>query len=452
MAGWCCCDQWELWNKWTADRHVVGPRSLRDQICGCARIRASSSGSTAATGRRLPTVERRVPRHRSAARVDRTRRLVGDRRSEGSVTGQRREDDGPVRIRAAVVLAAPTPRTAARRLHHRDQSWRRGAAHREPARHAAAEHTSGPWTRVWNFHAGGGAIQDDRQVHRPRSKRATARPNSADDYARKAQALTYEGQRAMFEAYARNKYTATGVIQWMLNNAWPSIIWHLYDYYLRPARRLFRHQEGVRAGARAVLVRRSLDRAREQHPIAGHGLRVSASVLDFDLKQRFSRQADVDLPADAVVRAFSLPEVDGLTNDLLSETDGRRRRQGGEHELLLALDAGGSAGLVEDGMVLHPNHPSRRSRQCWRGCRDDGHGVAGAARRRRGRAGENTGSALAFQVHLKLVDPKTQESICRCSGRTITSRCCRASGGQSGFRCPPGRCPGDGGRMESSSA
>jgi len=38
----------------------------------------------------------------------------------------------------------------------------------------------------------------------------------------------------MYEAYSRNKYQATGVIQWMLNNAWPSMIWHLYDYYLRP--------------------------------------------------------------------------------------------------------------------------------------------------------------------------------------------------------------------------
>ena len=36
----------------------------------------------------------------------------------------------------------------------------------------------------------------------------------------------------MFEAYSKNKYTSTGVIQWMLNNAWPSMIWHLYDYYL----------------------------------------------------------------------------------------------------------------------------------------------------------------------------------------------------------------------------
>ena len=50
----------------------------------------------------------------------------------------------------------------------------------------------------------------------------------------KSQMMTYEGVRAMYEAYGRDKYRATGVVQWMLNNAWPSVIWHLYDYYLRP--------------------------------------------------------------------------------------------------------------------------------------------------------------------------------------------------------------------------
>ena len=46
--------------------------------------------------------------------------------------------------------------------------------------------------------------------------------------------MTYEAERAMFEAYGRNKYVSTGVIQWMMNTAWPGLIWHLYDYYLRP--------------------------------------------------------------------------------------------------------------------------------------------------------------------------------------------------------------------------
>jgi len=42
--------------------------------------------------------------------------------------------------------------------------------------------------------------------------------------------------------YGRNKYVSTGVIQWMLNNAWPSLIWHLYDYYCA-GRRIFWAQE-----------------------------------------------------------------------------------------------------------------------------------------------------------------------------------------------------------------
>ena len=33
----------------------------------------------------------------------------------------------------------------------------------------------------------------------------------------------------MFEAYGAQQVRPTGVIQWMLNNAWPSMIWHLYD-------------------------------------------------------------------------------------------------------------------------------------------------------------------------------------------------------------------------------
>lgn len=51
--------------------------------------------------------------------------------------------------------------------------------------------------------------------------------------------MQYEALRAMFEAYSRNKYLSTGIIQWMLNNAWPEMIWHLYDYFLNPGAAYF---------------------------------------------------------------------------------------------------------------------------------------------------------------------------------------------------------------------
>src|ERR1700738_4214937 len=90
-----------------------------------------------------------------------------------------------------------------------------------------------PIDDVWNFHAGGGEFKTIQVFHEALTQRY-GKADSAKDFAFKSQLMTYEGVRAMYEAYSRNKYESTGVIQWMLNNAWPSMIWHLYDYYLRP--------------------------------------------------------------------------------------------------------------------------------------------------------------------------------------------------------------------------
>jgi exo-1,4-beta-D-glucosaminidase len=50
----------------------------------------------------------------------------------------------------------------------------------------------------------------------------------------KSDAQSYEAMRAMFEAFRVNIPKTTGIIQWMLNSAWPSMYWQLYDYYLKP--------------------------------------------------------------------------------------------------------------------------------------------------------------------------------------------------------------------------
>src|SRR5262249_32888712 len=91
-----------------------------------------------------------------------------------------------------------------------------------------------PMNEVWDFHAGGGQFKTIGLFTHALEMRY-GKAKDAADFAWKSQAMTYEGQRAMFEAYGRNKYKSTGIIQWMLNNAWPSLIWHLYSYDLRPA-------------------------------------------------------------------------------------------------------------------------------------------------------------------------------------------------------------------------
>ncbi|KAF1848082.1 glycoside hydrolase family 2 protein [Cucurbitaria berberidis CBS 394.84] len=64
-------------------------------------------------------------------------------------------------------------------------------------------------------------------------------PSSLSDYLLKAQMADYEATRSQFEAYLSRwnkalERPATGLIYWMLNNAWPSLHWNLFDYYLHP--------------------------------------------------------------------------------------------------------------------------------------------------------------------------------------------------------------------------
>ncbi|KXT00361.1 hypothetical protein AC578_5856 [Pseudocercospora eumusae] len=74
-------------------------------------------------------------------------------------------------------------------------------------------------------------------------------PEGLDDYLLKAQMMDYEATKSEFEGYAaywNNERPATGAIYWMLNNAWPSLHWNQFDYYLHPAGSYF----GTKVGSR----------------------------------------------------------------------------------------------------------------------------------------------------------------------------------------------------------
>ena len=393
MAGWCCCDQWEMWDKWDArGLRASAPQSLRDQLL---RLRNHPSVFVWLNGSDKPPTRRRraqVPRRSKTARVESPDALERGGARRAGQRPERREDARAVRVRAAVVLAARHEERRRLRLRHRDQPGRGGAARSRACERCCRRSTSGRSTTSGTSTPAAASSRRSTRSRR-RSKRATARPPDAADYARKAQALTYEGERAMFEAYARNKYTSTGVIQWMLNNAWPSTDLAPLRLLPAPGRRLLRHEEGVRAGARAVLVRRSLDRASSTtRQDAVRGLQVSASVLDFGLTTRFSR-AGPRRPAGrrASCAPSRVPEVDGLTTTyFLRLSAATTPAEVVEHELLLAVDAGGSARLVQDRVVLHPDHAARGSDGARATADDDHRGSIGATGRPRGASRSRT--------------------------------------------------------------
>ncbi|RGP71220.1 hypothetical protein FLONG3_7170 [Fusarium longipes] len=78
----------------------------------------------------------------------------------------------------------------------------------------------------------------DRSIYNKALFTRYGKPTTLDEYLINAQMMDYEAIRAEFEGWGSHQSSsrpATGLIYWMLNNAWPSLHWNQFDYYLHPA-------------------------------------------------------------------------------------------------------------------------------------------------------------------------------------------------------------------------
>ena len=100
----------------------------------------------------------------------------------------------------------------------------------------------------------------------------------------------------------------------MLNNAWPGMIWHLYDWYLRPGGSYF----GTKKACEPLHVQYSYD---DRSIVVVNSyyrpyskLTVTAKVYSFELSERFVKTVTVDVGADSSTRVFELPDLKGLSS------------------------------------------------------------------------------------------------------------------------------------------
>jgi exo-1,4-beta-D-glucosaminidase len=311
MAGWCCCDAWEKWGKWGDENKRVSVDSLRDQIL---RLRSHPSLLVWLNGSDNPPPPDRENAYLQVEKENNWAKPV-----ISSATAKKTESTGE----SGVKMSGPYEYVSS-------NYWlldtKAGGAYGfntetspgpavpplEELKSMFPPEKLWPINEFWDFHAGGGKFKNI-QVFTNALEKRYGRAKDVADLAWKSQAMTYEGQRAMFEAYGRNKYKSTGIIQWMLNNAWPGLIWHLYDYDLRPAGGYF----GSKKALELVHVQFSYD-DRSVAIVNGKqealkGLKVVAKLYDSSMKEVFSREAYSDVSPDGVTKAFRVSEPEGIT-------------------------------------------------------------------------------------------------------------------------------------------
>ena len=307
LAGWGCCDYWMKWSDWKAADLEVATASLRSQI---ARLRGHPSMLAWLNGSDQPP-----PAAVERAYIGALKEFDWPNPTLSSAS----ESTTPITGRSGVKMRGPYDYTP-------PDYWLADTAKFGGAYGFATEISPGaavpplsslrkmlpaehivPDDSVWNYHAGSERFQNLRHFE-DAMKAIYGAPADLSDYERKSQAMAYDSERAMFEAYSRNKYGSTGVIQWMLNNAWPSLIWHLYDYYLQPAGGYF----GAKKACEPLHVQYSYDDRSVMVVNSTYqsvaGLKVVAKLYDFALRERLSVTVPVDVAADGVTKAGAFPQ------------------------------------------------------------------------------------------------------------------------------------------------
>jgi exo-1,4-beta-D-glucosaminidase len=306
MLGWCCCDHWEHWKEWTPEDLSIATASLRAQML---RLRHHASLLVWLNGSDNPPpadVESAYLKVESETHWPNPV-LSSATAAPTTVTGASgvkmtgpydyvapsywyvdRQHGGAYGFNTETSPGPAIPSLASRKKFLPDpEAW--------------------PPSAAWSYHYGSGNFSAF-QVFDQAMEAIYAKPHSAAEYERLAQTMEYDSERGLFEAYSKNKYASTGVIQWMLNNAWPSMIWHLYDYYLDAGSGYF----AVKKACEPLHIQYSYDDlsiviVNSTYAPAAN-LHAGVRVYNLAGKEIYSSQTVVDAAADSAQRVFSIPE------------------------------------------------------------------------------------------------------------------------------------------------
>jgi exo-1,4-beta-D-glucosaminidase len=306
MLGWCCCDHWERWNTWTPDDLKIATASLRAQLLRLRHhasllvwLNGSDNAPPADVESAYLKVESEIhwpnPTLSSAAATNTTVAGPSGVKMSGpydyvepSYWYVDQHNGGAFGFNTETSPGPAIPSLASRQKFLTDpDAW--------------------PSTPDWDYHNGGGEFVY-RKAFDESMQAVYAQPHSAAQYERVAQTMEYDSERAMFESYSKNKYVSTGVIQWMLNNAWPSMIWHLYDYYLDAGAGYF----ATKKACEPLHIQYSYDDGSivvvNSTYNTVNGLHASVDVHGLGWKELYNAKADVSAAPDSSQRVFSIPE------------------------------------------------------------------------------------------------------------------------------------------------
>ncbi|HZN17986.1 MAG TPA: hypothetical protein VFB84_07360 [Micromonosporaceae bacterium] len=311
MPGFVCCSVWENDSGWSAEQEQVANASLESQM---RALRAHASPFMWNYGSDQPPTAAHLTAYKNTAARLHWQNPTLDNVATWSNANAGMKMDGPYKWEPPVLwwdttrsgsafgtnaeegTEAPPPLESLQKFIPAAELW--------------------PIGTTWNYHAGKPrSVFDNISVFTGGVNNRYGTATDAADYSRKSELQNYENTRAFFEAWNSHEYTQSfGVIFWMLNSAWPSVHWNLYDYYFKPGGGYF----GTKKANEPVHIAYDYH-TRKVHAVnstlAGRsGLTATATVYNIpNLTSAYTTTVPVNAVANASTEVLTLPALTGLS-------------------------------------------------------------------------------------------------------------------------------------------
>jgi exo-1,4-beta-D-glucosaminidase len=192
----------------------------------------------------------------------------------------------------------------------------------ETIRKMIPENKTWPINSVWNYHCTSAEEAfNSLDVFNKALNNRYGKPQNLNEYLLKSDAMSYEAMKGMFEAFRANMPNTTGIIQWMLNSAWPSLYWQLYDYYLLPTAAYYASRK---ANVPLQLIynygNNSIDAINESVK-KQENLKAKIKILNFKSEVIMSKEIDLNLEGNKSIKIFAMPSVKAIAFVYLSLYD-----------------------------------------------------------------------------------------------------------------------------------
>jgi exo-1,4-beta-D-glucosaminidase len=308
MLGWMCCAQWEHWEAWSAEDQWVARASTRARI---QELRSHPSVVLWANGSDGLPIDSVLNDYNQILHELHWQNAVVD-----TVAAWNRSWSG-IHMVGPYVWRPPyywfTEKYGPARGSSAEEGDNETIPPVESLRKFIPADKLWPINEYWYFHAGaneGNSTLDN--VKRVLEKRYGP-SNGVEEFAKKAQLAHYEDVKAQYETYATHWSNRKMSVHWMMNNPWPSVFGHLYDYYFKQGGGYFGAKKGLRPISIVWDYYATGDRQTAKVYVVNHTDRagehwnVTLSYYSLDGARKYSTEAkDINVLAQSAVEALSV--------------------------------------------------------------------------------------------------------------------------------------------------